>query len=131
MSNSEPISEPISTPKPIPEPSHSENGYVPPSVTFVNAAAFLCASKLRGTKVFHLWFRHPENPKTSETSPIISEIPSNLPEEYHEFADVFSKSQAKTLAEHCSYDLKIDMEEGKSPPIGVMYSLSQKELQTL
>ena len=50
---------------------------------------------------------------------------------YHEFADVFSKTHADRLAPHRPYDLKIDLEDGASPPIGVMYSVSQSELQTL
>jgi len=45
---------------------------------------------------------------------------SNVPSKYHKFADVFSKTKAevfsKTKAEvlppYCSYDLKINLEEG-------------------
>ena len=56
---------------------------------------------------------------------------SHIPKEYHDFADVFNKAKADTLAPHRPYDLKIDLEEGLAPPIGAMYSLSQSELQTL
>ena len=50
---------------------------------------------------------------------------SNVPEDYHDFADVFSKKKADTLAPHRPYDLKIQLEEGASPPIGPIYSISQ------
>ena len=56
---------------------------------------------------------------------------SHIPKEYHDFADVFNKAKADTLAPHRPYDLKIDLEEGFAPPIGAMYSLSQSKLQTL
>jgi hypothetical protein len=53
------------------------------------------------------------------------------PEDYHEYQDVFSKSSASTLPPHRSYNLKIDLEEGAEPPIGRMYSLSEKEMGAL
>ena len=56
---------------------------------------------------------------------------SHIPEDYHDFADVFNKAKADTLAPHRPYDLKINLEEGASPPVGAMYSLSQSELQVL
>ena len=54
-----------------------------------------------------------------------------VPEEYHDFADVFSKSKAGVLAEHHPYDLKITLEEGASPPLRPIYLLSQEELLAL
>jgi len=36
---------------------------------------------------------------------------SNVPFEYHEFANIFSKTKAETLPLHSSYDLKINLEE--------------------
>ena len=56
---------------------------------------------------------------------------SNVPEEYHEFADVFDKAKAQTLATHRPYDLKINLEEGYTPPLGQVYSLSQTKLKAL
>jgi len=35
-----------------------------------------------------------------------------VPECYHDFADVFSKSKAKNLAPHRDYNLKIEIEDG-------------------
>ena len=56
---------------------------------------------------------------------------SCIPEEYHEFAEVFSKAKADTLAPHRPYDLKINLEEGSNPPFGPIYSMSPSELQSL
>ena len=56
---------------------------------------------------------------------------SGIPEEYHEFADVFDKGKASQLPPHRPYDLKIDLEEGATPPIGTIYSLSPVELAAL
>ena len=54
-----------------------------------------------------------------------------LPEAYHDFTDVFSKSKAGKLADHRPYNLKITLDEGTVPPFGPIYSLSQEELVAL
>jgi hypothetical protein len=54
-----------------------------------------------------------------------------IPEEYHDFTDVFDKAKANILAPHQPYDLKINLEEDSTPPLRHMYSLSQTELIAL
>ena len=55
-----------------------------------------------------------------------------VPEEYHDFMDVFSNSRVEVLSEHRPYDLKIDLEEGTVPPTtGDLYSLSTLEQEAL
>ena len=56
---------------------------------------------------------------------------SGVPQEYHDFADIFSKAKATMLAPHHEYDLCIDLEKGTSPLLGTVYSLSQTELGVL
>ena len=69
---------------------------------------------------------------TSTSSPeLMDSIKQHVPKVYHDFADVFSKTRANTLAPHRPYDLKINLEEGTSPPLGPIYSLSVSELQSL
>ena len=51
---------------------------------------------------------------------------NNVPEEYHNFTDVFSKSKASKLAEHQPYYLNINLDKGTAPPFGPIYSLSQE-----
>ena len=36
---------------------------------------------------------------------------SNVPSEYHEFTNIFSKIKAKVLTSHYPYDLQINLEE--------------------
>ena len=54
-----------------------------------------------------------------------------VPAAYHDFADVFSDEVASHLPPHRAYDHAIDLEEGKQPPYGPIYSMSEQELQTL
>ncbi len=56
---------------------------------------------------------------------------TDIPAEYHNFADVFSDSLSEKLPEHRPYDLKINIEEGTSPPLGPIYSLLESELKAL
>lgn len=102
-----------------------------PRISMIGAAAFVRACKLPGAQSFRI---HLSDPSVSGKSASVSdEAPelSHIPEEYHDFADVFSKAKADTLAPHRPYDLKIDLEEGSSPPVGTVYSLSQSEVHSL
>ena len=70
---------------------------------------------------------------SANSASISKEAPdlSNVLEEYHDFANIFSKAKAEKLALHWPYDFKIDLEEGTSLPIVPMYPLSQSELEVL
>ena len=97
----------------------------------IGAATFTCACKLPGGQSFSI---HLSDPSISGKSASISNEasnPSHIPKEYQDFTDVFSKAKADKLALHQPYDLKINLEEGATPLIGTMYSLSQSKLQTL
>lgn len=54
-----------------------------------------------------------------------------IPSEYHDLLSAFSKAKADVLPPHRPYDLSIDLEPGKQPPYGPLYSLSAIELQAL
>jgi len=101
-----------------------------PNITIIGAVAFLCTSKLPGSHNFELCFCsldiQANSTKLAETSNLF-----NVPSEYHEFADVFSKTKAEVLAPHCPYDLKINLEEGAQPLAGPLYSLSASEQEAL
>jgi len=101
-----------------------------PNITIISAAAFLCASKLPGFHNFELCLHSSDIQanfaKLAETPDL-----SNVPSEYHEFANVFSKTKAETLPSHHPYDLKINLEEGAQPPVGPIYSLSVSEQEDL
>ena len=88
------------------------------------------ASKLLGSHNFklclHLSDIQANFAKLAETPDL-----SNVPSEYHEFADVFSRTKAEILPPHRPYDLKINLEEGAQPPVGPIYSLSASEQEAL
>jgi len=56
---------------------------------------------------------------------------SNVSSEYHEFADVFSKTKAEVLTPHYSYDFKINLEEGIQLLVSHIYSLLVFEQEAL
>ena len=56
---------------------------------------------------------------------------TRVPLEYHDYADIFSKKKADTLAPHWPFNLKIELEEGTEPPIGRLYSLFSSEQGSL
>ena len=104
-----------------------------PYISLIGAAAFACACKLSGSTNFTLYIC-PEDAKLRSAStapPTDSPNLSGVPSQYHDFADVFSKAKATMLAPHHKYDLQIELEEGTSPPLGTVYSLSKTELETL
>jgi hypothetical protein len=67
------------------------------------------------------------NISSEEREAILDKLPPSL----HSFADVFSKAAAGQLPPSRPYDLKIHLEEGKTPPYGPLYNLSREELKTL
>ena len=52
-------------------------------------------------------------------------------EEYLDFANVFSKTNADIFLKHSMHDLAIEIEKGKIPPFGPVYNHLGVELQTL
>ena len=61
-----------------------------------------------------------------------SDLPSvELPVELKEFQPLFEEQAAKRLPPHQPWDHEIPLQEGKQPPYGPIYSLSETELTTL
>ena len=90
----------LALPNPIPDPETPllTVNRKPPRVTLINASAFARACKLKDTQCFQLQISVPEITGHLTSSTLVDL--SMLPEEYHDFADVFSKSKAGKLAEH-------------------------------
>ena len=63
-----------------------------------------------------------------ENSPPVETI---VPLVYHQFLDIFSKEAADQLPPSRSYDHRIPLIDGGSPPHGPIYSLSEVELNAL
>ena len=114
----------------IPASETSMSNSEQPNIAIIGAAAFLYASKLPGSHNFKLCLCSSD---IQANSAKLAETPdlSNIPSEYHEFADIFSKTKAEVLPSHCPYDLKINLEEGAQPLVGPIYSLSASEQEAL
>src|ERR1700712_2354959 len=54
-----------------------------------------------------------------------------IPKHYHMWQSIFNGTVADVLPKHTSYDHAIDIQEGKEPPWGPIYALSEVELETL
>jgi len=103
----------------------------PPHISLINAAAFVRACKLEGSTKYQLQLRPSDSTKAHSSSASTPPDLDIVPPEYRDYADVFSKAKASELPPHHDYDLKIDLEEGTSPPLGTLYSLSPVELSAL
>ena len=100
-----------------------------PHIAIINAPALLQASCLSGSTIFSFQFCSTIQAKSTIISKKIDL--SSILEEYHEYANVFSKSKAETLALYHSYNLWIDLEKDSHPLVGTIYSLSKFEQKAL
>jgi len=96
----------------------------------IGAAVFLHTSKFLDSSNFKLCLCSLDIQANSAKLVEASDL-SNVPSKYHKFADVFSKTKAEVFAPHCPYDLKINLEEGVQPPVGLIYFLSAFEQEAL
>ena len=117
----------------LPSDSLKAPGLPCPKISFLNAAAFQHTCKLEGSVQFALSL-NPMSTRSTSISDATTNNPidlSEVPLEYHDYVDVFSKKKASTLAPHRPFNLKIELEEGAEPPIGRLYSLSPSEQEAL
>ena len=91
--------------------------------------ALLRASHLSGSKTFSLQFCSTIQAKSTTISEKIDFF--TIPEEYHKYANIFSKSKAETLAPHHPYDFRIDLEKDSHPLVGTIYFLSKFKQEVL
>ena len=114
----------------IPVSETSISNFKQPNIMIIGATAFLHTSKLPDFHNFELCLHFLD---IQANSAKLAEAPdlSNVPSEYYEFADIFSKTKAEVLTPHWPYDLKINLEEGAQPLVGPIYSLSASEQEAL
>ena len=130
---STPASAPVALLPPDSPPTPNSPPSSAPYVLLIGAAAFVHASKLPGATNFTLYIRAEDAKLHSAAAspPVDTPNMAGVPAAYHDFANVFSKAKATTLAPHREHNLCINLEEGASPPLGTVYSLSQTELGVL
>jgi Reverse transcriptase (RNA-dependent DNA polymerase) len=117
------------------EPPRLCSALASPRISLINAAAFMRACSLEGSTCFQLDTATPKLTGKA-TLPVsfpepLDKVRANVPEDYHNYVDVFTKAWVDTLAPHRSDDLKISLKEGTLPPLGPIYSLSASKLAAL
>ncbi|MBW0557241.1 hypothetical protein O181_096956 [Austropuccinia psidii MF-1] len=92
--------------------------------------------------LIHIFFGNMELPRSSyhesldelwdeeEEPEEIETVIKVVPSAYHQYLDVLSKVKAEKLPPHCACDHHIKL-EGSLPPVGVIYTLSNQESDTL
>jgi hypothetical protein len=95
-----------------------------PLISLVSAEAFMRSMQLEGAQCFSILAHEPLKHDPSDKLKFNPDL-KNVPEVYHEFADVFSRQRADTLPPHQDCDLKINIDEGTKIPAGPIYPLSE------
>ena len=119
----------------------------PPAIA-LSATTFAREARRKGAQVFVLSLREIDkilgtdpmprrNVATVRVGNTIMHIPKDadakdyLPSEYHEFLDVFDRSEAKKLPPHRPEDHHIRIQPGKEPPNCKIYPMNRKQLEAL
>ena len=117
-------------PVPIPTTKTSEPKAKDIDIAMIGADAYRAACHLKGAQVFAVSMRdiqyQAEKEARAETDP-----KSVVPQEYHDFLDVFSKKDSDTLLPHQKYDHKIHLEEEQKPGYAPLYKMSPEELDAV
>ena len=103
-------------------------------VRFINAAAFSSASRRNHLQTSVIYISDTSKPAAmlhataaDAADEELAELYKTVPPEYHDLIEVFSKRKADELPPHRPYDLKINLADDATPPIGSIYSLSEAE----
>jgi hypothetical protein len=74
-----------------------------------------------------------EAQKSEKDAPLSEEelLKKMVPQCYHEYQDVFSEGEARTLPPHRPFDLVIETINNEDPPFRKIYNMSQIELEAL
>ena len=115
---------------PIPTTKTSEPKAKDIDIAMIGADAYCIACHLKGAQVFAVLMRdiqyQAEKEARAETDP-----KSVVPQEYHNFLDVFSKKNSDTFSPNRKYDYKIHLEEKQKPGHASLYKMSPKELDAV
>ena len=108
-----------------------------PTISLINGVAMSYVLRQANVQVYTLTIDQiSEELRTTTSTTNSPDTPpdpdlSHVPEEFHEFADVFSKKEADKLPPHRPSDHRIELVEGAKPSQGPIYNLSPVELEAL
>ena len=105
----------------------------------IGAAPFHSIAKKKGSKVGTMSIKELDILLQSKPEELIDSremdtaekdyVLNKLPEEYHDFLDVFDKTAAKELPPHRPYDHKIQLEPDSQPTNAPLYPMSHEKLR--
>ena len=101
-------------------------------ISMIGAAPFNTlvqqASHAKNMEIFSILIRDIEKALAPKST---TDLAKKLSIEYHNLLDVFPQSDSDILPPHRLYDHKIPLIEEKTPPWGLLYSMSQDKLKIL
>ena len=124
---------PVPSDSSLPSPG-TISSWKAPYISIISANAFVRALKMEGSRCYSISVHKPLEAKGCSVTTSSGSSGSDMegvPKLYHEFADVFSKAKADTLAPYQEYNLKIEFDETEKTPVGPIYPLSKSELGSL
>jgi hypothetical protein len=95
-------------------PNNSSTSPVP-LISLVPAEAFMRSMQSEEAQCFLILAHEPLKPDPLDKPKFNPDL-KDVPEVYHEFADVFSRKKADTLLPHWDCDLKINIDKGAKIP---------------
>ncbi len=99
------------------------------SVLLENPAEFYTSMRAKGANLYAVTVLDRRVPAVGLAATLTEE--STIPNEFEDLADEFSADEARGLPAHGPQDLAIKLQDGKQPPWGPIYNLSEKELGVL
>jgi hypothetical protein len=103
-------------------------------IRLVPAGAFIATMRAECTQAYglHLTDFSPEVSRTLAGDVLMATWPEPfVPEAYMAYAGMMSEADSKSMPSHGPQDLAIELLNGKQPPWGQIYNLSEKEFDTL
>ena len=120
------ILKPVTVPKPKVELADETK---PINLAFIGGAPFTYLAKQKDVEIFAISMRDIEY-QLEKATKTPTDPKTMVPEEYHEFLDVFSKEASDTLSEHSKYDHRIRFLKGyKNHGNSSLRAMSEPKLQ--
>jgi transposase InsO family protein/predicted aspartyl protease len=102
-------------------------------IATIGSAVFYRMAKARKHEVFITSLSEIEGALEAKRHPVeepeLKEIEQQLPQQYRDYADVFSKVRSDQLPEHREYDHKIELEKNLELGYSPLYRMSEDELE--
>ena len=115
----------------IPEPSTQTPSPTQSPTNPTKRPTIQLTTRIHPTDQVFLMYVTPNSAQCNNTS-TKNKAPVRIPDEYKDFAEVFSKKKASQLPPHRGrLDHSITLEEGSKPTYGPIYNLSETELSVL